>query len=354
MRIIIDGRLASPFHGIGKHTIALIDCMSGFEGSNITVLYNNDEQKKHVISRNVEWLKINAAPFTLNEQIEIPLKLKKVKYDIFHSPYYTAPFFVKNLVLTIHDIIPATFKEDFGILKFLYYKIYIQLLVQKSKYILTVSGYSKEEIIRFFKVNENKVREIYSYNFDDVKYIENSISPTIFNPYFIYVGNKKRYKNANIIVESIIKLRSKGYKIDLVLVGDFEDYHLDFIHIKRNISKEELYGLYEFAIALLYPSLCEGFGLPLVEAMSKGLPIIASNRGPIFEVVGDAGVIIEPSEKEFTNAMEQLLLDKELLVELKAKSFNRQMAFSASKFKKEHYAVYTKLKVELDESRNRT
>ncbi|RKJ53225.1 glycosyltransferase family 1 protein, partial [Butyricicoccus sp. 1XD8-22] len=269
-------------------------------------------------------------------------------------PYFTAPFFVKNIILTIHDIIPAVFRKDFGILKYLYYKIYVQILVFKSNFILTDSDYSKKEIIRFFKVKKEKVRRIYLYNFDNSKYINNPIKPSLKNPYFIYVGNMKKYKNADVIVDSIVKLRNKGIKVDLILVGNFRDYNLDFVHIKSNISKEELYGLYEHSIALLYPSLCEGFGLPLVEAMSIGIPIIASNRSSIPEVIGDAGLLIEPVESEFMKAMELILVDEQLQNKLGEKSFKRKSAFSYKKFKNNLCKMYATLQEELNESRNRT
>lgn len=352
MRIIIDGRLLSPFHGIGKYTIALIESLCNYKKASVSVLFNEEDQKNYVENNNVEWIKINAVPFSLYEQLEIPYKLKKIQYDIYHSPFFTAPLFVRNLILTIHDIIPAVYTKDFGFLKNLYFKLYVQILVIKSITVLTVSEYSKKEIIRFFLVKKDKVKRIYQYNFDDPKNIENASAPNIKNPYFIYVGNRKVYKNVNVIINSIIKLRKKGIEVDLVLVGDFKDYNQSFIYIKRNISKEELYGLYEHAVALIYPSLCEGFGLPLVEAMGKGTPIIASNKSCIPEIVGDAGILIEPVEKEFTETMELVLLDKHLQKELGEKSFKRQTAFSYNKFKEELYNVYNKLQEELDKSRN--
>lgn len=341
MHIVIDGRLISFLHGIGRYTIALAKGLEKNSNYDISILYNKEKQKVEGLE-NVNWIKVNCSPFSLREQFEIPRVLKSLSYDIFHVPFFTAPFLVKNLVLTIHDLIPVKFKKEFGLLKYLYFKYYVKFLVNKSKRIITDSYYSKQDIVKFFKVEQNKVAAIHLYNFhiDDFR-VNGQGSLTISDkPYFIYVGNKKKYKNVDVAIKSINILNKDKKKAHLVLVGDFEQYKSPDITVFSGISSQALHNLYSNSQALIYPTLYEGFGLPILEAMEAGVPVIASNRSSILEVVGDAGILIEPSPDEFARAMDQILEDVTLRKSLRQKGFDRAKSFNEAKFINQTIEVY--------------
>lgn len=344
MHIVIDGRLISCFHGVGKYTIALVTGIKKYSSHTVTILYNKDEQKiLEILDAN--WIKVKSSPFSLKEQFEIPKILKNLNYDLFHVPFFTAPFFVDKLVLTIHDLIPVKFVNEFGMLKYLYFRYYVKLLVNRAKKVLTDSLHSKQDIVEFFNIKESKVEAVYLYNID-IEQSEKStiLDITIPSPYFIYVGNKKGYKNFEIALQSIQILNKKGKKAHLVLVGGFDQCDSEDVTVFSSITSQDLFYLYSNATALIYPSLYEGFGLPILEAMEAGTPVIAANKSSIPEVVGDAGILIEPTTEQFVDAMNLLLENIHLRKNLKEKGKEQLKLFTEEKFIRQTLEVYDNCK----------
>jgi glycosyltransferase involved in cell wall biosynthesis len=210
--------------------------------------------------------------------------------------------------------------------------------------IIIPSEATKVDLQHFYNVPDTKIH-IIPDGFQDILHFKDeasSIAP-LAEPFFFFAGRVKLRKNVHAIVAAFIdfKLRTKA-ACKLVIAGGYGGaYYQDMVnalreaHIEHDVSfvgyvtGPQLYSYYKHTLALVYPSLHEGFGMPLVEAMSLGTPIITSNISSMPEVVGDAGLLIDPYDfRDIGNAMEKIYFDPALRAELRQKGLHRATLFS--------------------------
>ena len=278
-----------------------------------------------------------------------PYQLSKQKVDVAHFQYVVPPVMKCPTVVMIHDISYEYHPEYFNPLECKRMKMLIPFSARKSEHVLTVSEYSKQQIMQKYNIPDDKVTVTYngvSEQFralPDGAEIYHSLSRFRFKkPFILAVGNLQPRKNIERLIRAYSKLRSSGkIDLDLVLVGQlrwggkaiFDEVEClgvkNNIHITGYVSDEELVALYNKATLFAYPSLYEGFGLPLIEAMACGTPVISSNASCLPEIGGDAAHYIDPySEVGMMDALELVANSSSVREQLIQKGFDRASDFN--------------------------
>lgn len=303
--------------------------------------------------------------YSLWEQMEYPFQTGKGR--IWHAPHYNIPLMgVKKgvrLVVTIHDLIHWIFRKDFfSPVQAFYARTFLEKVVRQADCIIAVSKRTRDDLIEHFKARAGKIRVIY----------EGVADPFFYPPppeerkriltdyplperFFLYVGLIKPHKNLVRLISIFKKLKKKGrLSCDLVMVGKKDRQYPagcrelaglqtgEGIHYFSGVrSREELLALYASAQALVQPSLYEGFGLTVLEAMAAGTPVISSRAGSLPEVAGEATLSIDPYSD---SALEQALLQMEekasLRTSLSAQGRLRARLFNWQKTADETTQVY--------------
>lgn len=279
--------------------------------------------------------------------------------DIYHPTGYSSIVYnwrKSPVVLTIYDMIPELFPQDFpDIRSRLEDK---RKCIERADKIITISQTTKQDLLRFYKVDETKVNVIYPGA--PVENGENEKNEQYepykhHKPYILYVGTRKQgYKNFDNLLMAYAISKKIHDEFDLICFGgpDFSKAKYDLLslfdcldnvyHLSGN--DRELAGLYKGAAGFVYPSLYEGFGLPPLEAMTYGCPVIAGRVPVIQEVLGDAAAYVEPREPEaIASVMESVLFDESLRLNLIEKGKNQVKKYSWRHMADETFAVYKKL-----------
>ncbi len=249
--------------------------------------------------------------------------IKKSQPSIIHTTDYQIYSNRKEypLIVTVHDLIHEIYHEEFGKKKDFRPK---KKILEISDHIICVSQNTKRDLMRYYDVDEKKISVVYHGNTFQ-NFIHNKKNPIFQFKYFLYVGGRKRYKNFFSVIEAFKKNKQiyNEYKIICVGGGKFlesekkklieNDIDLRKIIFLDRTDDNNLFNLYKNATALIYPSFYEGFGMPIIEAMSIGCPVISSNTSSLTEVFGDAAISFSPSSiKELTNNLEKIAFDNDL------------------------------------------
>jgi glycosyltransferase involved in cell wall biosynthesis len=278
----------------------------------------------------------------------LPRILGRMQPDLCHYTNFLAPVAeARPYVVTIHDMGLETLRDAHPLTKRLYTKRLVPHVARKARLIITNSEYSKWEIVRHLGIPENRIRVTplaASPEFGRVPVASGT-------PYFLYVGNLEPRKNLERLIEAFARMPSKEH--ELLIVGN-RWYHGGAAEEKASslglngrvkffgyVPRSDLPALFSGATAFVYPSLLEGFGLPVVEAMACGTPVITSNNSSMKEVAGGAAVLIEPtSVREMTEALERVAQDDGLRDELSRKGLKRAAEFSWKRTAELTLAIY--------------
>lgn len=290
--------------------------------------------------------------------------IRKTRLDIFHEPFFTSPFF-KNCptIITIYDISNYIHPEFFNLKTKLYFNLLFPRSIKNSDCIITISNSSKKDMVNYLKIEPDKIEVVYAgldksfhkINSEDMlKKIK--IKYNIFKDYILHVSFISPRKNLlNLITAfNIFKKNTKEY-IQLVIAGGkgwnskkvFElvkslKLEKDII-FTDHVPKEDLIILYSNAILFIYPSIYEGFGLPTLEAMSCGCPVITSKLSSLPEVCGDAALYINPYDVEdMAASILNLTIDDSLKKLLIIKGFKNIKKFDWVKTATETLKIYEK------------
>lgn len=281
--------------------------------------------------------------------ISFYLAVRANKSLLFLPGFVPPLFFSRKYVFVIHDLNHLDRAENSSCAKKIFYNYVIKRGVYSSAAVLTVSEFSRNRIIEWSGVDANKVINV-GNGVDKV--FNTAVSP--FEPgypYLLCVSNRKLHKNEPMLINAFSQA-NVDRKIKLIMTGETTP-ELERLLISLDISKRivfvgkvkdsELPGLYKGSLGLLFPSLYEGFGLPVVEAMACGVPVLTSNTTSLPEVAGDAALLVNPdSVDEISAGIERLVYDETLRAELIAKGLERAKLFSWD-------AVAARVQVILDE-----
>lgn len=282
------------------------------------------------------------------DQVLLPIQLKKDRVNVFLSPYYKAPIFSPcPACITIHDLL---FLEMYhgGVrekMKNFFFIPLAMLISRRAARIITDSHFSKADILRRLKTESGKVEVVY-INTSESLFPEKNPAELervrrkygVGDKYILYIGNFKSHKNVGALVEAFRRIQGKeifkGYSL---VLGGNKDAHA--MAIEKNIresglegralftghlEESDLRGLYSAASLFVFPSLYEGYGLPVMEAMACGTPVACSNRTSLPEIAGGAAVLFDPENPEdMAEAMRPVLLDEAKRAELIRKGQER-------------------------------
>lgn len=296
-------------------------------------------------------------------QDQIPSDVDIVHYLFFEPFFMTLPFFKKTkTIITIHDLIPLVFPQNFpkGIKGSLRWEIQRRLLKGVDT-IVTDSDSSKKDIQRFTGVEPDKIKVIYLAASKNFKKIKNpKLNYNLPDKFVLYVGDATWNKNLPKLVEAIKKINLPLVMVGKALVDNNFDkknpWNSDLLKIqnltKDNkeiiklgfVSDEDLTMLYNRATIFAMPSLYEGFGLPLLEAMGSGCPVVTSRKGSIPEIGGNAVYYVDPYNlNDIANGIKKVFSNKKLREELSQKGLDQAKKFSWEKTAKQTANVYRNL-----------
>ncbi len=281
----------------------------------------------------------------INKQVKKKLLLKK-EYDIFHPTYYD-PYFLdysgdKPFVLTIYDMVYELFPQIFSSRDKTSERK--KLLASKATKIIAISENTKRDIIKLLGIKEDKIEVIYLANplcADAIEKGKVTVSE-LPQKYLLFVGNRRVYKNFDTFVESISSLLQNDNDLHLICAGGgkftpSEIANLEKLGVINKVTQcsfddNILAQLYKNALAFVFPSLYEGFGIPVLEAFTCGCPVVTSNKSSLPEVAGDAAEYFDPADKmSISSAVKKVIYDHDLRSELKGKGHERLKGFSWEK-----------------------
>jgi glycosyltransferase involved in cell wall biosynthesis len=272
-------------------------------------------------------------------QFQLPAVYKQLQASLLFSPIPEAPLFSNcRFIVTAHDLIPLRFPQR-NPLTF-YFRYYVPQVLKQSQHIICNSIATAQDIANFFEISIDRITPILlAYDADQLQFQN---LPT--QNYFIYVGRSDPHKNLRRLLTAFA-IAAQTLDCELWLVGPLDQRYtpnlitqakelglIDRIKFFNYVSRSELARLLNQAIALVFPSLWEGFGLPVLEAMACGTPVITSNLSSLPEVTGDAALLIDPyCEADLAAAMQTVAKDSKMRSQLRTAGLVRASQFSWAK-----------------------
>lgn len=332
--LCIDARMLYA-SGIGTFLKNLIPF---FDKTNTTLLIR--KQDRALCPVDYQTIECSSSIYSVKEQIELPCKVPSC--NLFWSPHYNIPLLpvaAKHRVVTIHDVAHLTFKSSQTWLQNKYARFMLEQAVKKSDLVVTVSTFSQQEIARHLSVDPKKI-EVVLEGVNTTKFkvkAQTTALAALIRKYhlpkefLLFVGNLKPHKNLKLLIECYREMPSLP---PLVVVGKaeglltvdplFKQIQQENIRFVGHVEDEEIPLFYQMASLLLFPSIYEGFGLPPLEAMASGCPVIASCCASMPEVCGQAAVLLPPDATHlWKQKIMALLTDRRLREEHIAKGYKQ-------------------------------
>lgn len=347
-RIGIDARFYGPTgKGLGRYTQEIVDNVVKIDQVNEYVVFltkgNFDEFECD--GKRVRKILADARWYTLSEQLIMPRLIAKEKVDLMHYLHFNVPMFSgKKFMVTIHDLIlvkyptprASTLSPVLYKFKNLAYRLVIWSAINRARKIIAVSEFTKQDIVEQFHIRPEKIQVIYEGVANLAKGRDSLFTAkqndkavvleyNITDPFLLYIGNAYPHKNLERLVSVFQKIKANQPNLKLVLVGK-EDYFYkrlktetkdDAVIFAGYVPDSQLEALFSQAVCYVFPSLYEGFGLPPLEAMAKGCPVVSSNRSSLPEVLGSAAVYFNPeNEQEMQQQIETVINNQNLREQL--------------------------------------
>lgn len=348
MRIGFDARMIA-WKGVGTYSRNLLKQFAQAPDLEVVCFCNQDTVDRLPEGANLSRVMLDEDIFNARNLNRIGQAVNKAGCDLFHSPYIVAPSGLDcPLLVTAHDIIPLLFPKS--IPSFWTRRTYKGLLadaVQKADHIITVSTVSQSYLVAHFKLPLSDIsvildgvgREFGPRGEEEVEAVCGRYGTT--RPHILWLGEFVAHKNISALVRAYAQLpRALRSRYSLVLAGDLSgDWQAvkaeadslgvgERVHFPGFISDADLPALYSSAALFCFPSLYEGFGLPPLEAMACGTPVVCSNASSLPEVVGDGGLLTAPRASELALAINEVLTSDRLRQRLKRRGRERAALFS--------------------------
>ena len=238
-----------------------------------------------------------------------------LKCDVFYSYCTSMPLFVRaRKIFTLHDVYSFSSDKRHGLLQRLYLRLTTRAYVWAADHIITVSQFSKKEIQHYLHVPDNLLSITYNFLLPKQKITSQSVNASYSKPYFLFVGSLLPHKNIQGMVDGFITF-NKDHKYELRIVGACHDDILKtYLQNKKDVlylgfqSDEEIYALYKNCKGVVLLSFCEGFGIPPIEGFQYNKPALVANAASLPEVVGKAGIKVNPYDiEEIANGYQSLV-----------------------------------------------
>jgi len=364
MRVAIDARKLHDF-GIGTYIRNLLRHLARTDHSTEYVLLcgEADLGVAAQLGPNFRAVLEPSPNYSLREQVHVPWVLRRERPDLYHAPHYVLPAGVRcPSVVTIHDCIHLMFPQYLpNRLAYAYARAQMWSAARRSDCILTVSEASKRDILHLFNVRPEKI--VVVYNAIDSHFANTPSEEAVTrvreryqldHKFVLYVGNIKPHKNLVRLIEAFDELRRGDLEdLKLLIIGDQisrlpalrRAVHRHKLHKQVRflgyVGDDQLAILYRLASVFVFPSLYEGFGLPPLEAMASGTPVVTSNVSSLPEVVGDAAVLVNPYDVDaIVDGLRRVLTDPVLAADMRRKGIERAREFSWERSVAKTWAVY--------------
>ena len=347
---ILDARTATVhFPGIGRYvrnlTAALIPQLTADE--RLSLLWNPASAPPAQPGAQVELIPTPVSPFSLDQQWRIPLLLRRRRPALYHSPYYVMPYCPGlPTLLTFYDIVPLRYPQSVSLTARLLFRPAMTLALRAASHVVAVSEAARGDLMRSFSVPPATV----------------SVTPLAADPRFrpqptaevdrirdkyrlpprflLYFGSNKPHKNLSALIDAYAQLPAR-HATPLVIAGAWDSRYPqsrqraaqrqlgDSVYFLGPVDEADLPALYQAAMLFVFPSLYEGFGLPVLEAMACGTPVACANTASLSEIAGDACRLFNPnSAAEIREAIAELLEDSALRTALTERGLARARAHS--------------------------
>ncbi|MBC7226906.1 MAG: glycosyltransferase family 4 protein [Thermoflexales bacterium] len=351
---LLDLRTATDhFPGIGRYGVNLARAMAPLLGpeEQLTLLRDPARPSPWDLSalagERVRVVDVPLSPFSLRQQWAVPRFMRRLRADLYHSPYYLMPYRPGvPTVLTVHDLIPLRFPRQSTLQARLLFRWTTALALRAADHVIAVSEATRQDLLRFFPLPADRV----------------SVIPEAADPAFrpcspaevealrcryglpesfvLYVGSNKPHKNLTRLVEAWAQITEYGVRNTLIIAGPWdprypeprrraEQLGLQAIRWLGPVPEADLPALYSAADLFVFPSLYEGFGLPVLEAMACGAPVVCSNTSSLPEVAGDAALRVDPTDvRALAEAVANLLTDEVQREEMRKRGWQQAARFS--------------------------
>jgi len=375
MRIGIEGQrlFRKKKHGMDMVALELVNNLRAIDHSNEYFIFVKKGESPCLASEgNFHVIELESRPYPLWEQKTLPSAARKAGCDLLHCTSNTAPVFTSiPLVVTLHDIIYMESLSIFGkgfsnYQKFgnMYRRMVVPRVVRKCKKLITVSEFEKQRIADFFHIDEHKLSAVYNGVSDHFKPVTDpvelsglKIKYNLPDRFVFFFGNTDPKKNTIGVLQALSLFNKQmDEKLHLVMLDyDIKELSklinetgdpalINYITLTGYVPNTELPGIYSLCKIFLYPSLRESFGIPMLEAMSCGVPVITSNTSSMPEVGSDAALYIDPFKPEqITEAMKKLLRDESLRSDLINKGFKNALKFSWKAMTEKVLSIYKEI-----------
>lgn len=372
-KFVLDGRTATEhFPGIGRYVINLARAMAPLmkEGDRLLLLRDPTASSwwslAEAVPRHVEVVNVAISPFSLQQQWAVPRLLHLLQADMYHSPYYLMPYRTGvPTVLTVYDLIPLLFPQHVSVRARWLFRWATALAMRTSRHVLTISEATRQDLLSTFRLPAARVTAI-----------PLAVDPCIFLPpqaevhgmrrkyalpkdYVLYVGINKPHKNLTGLIDAWAQLLHQLHRrgsMQLVIAGAWDPRYPEprdqakslglskAVRFLGPVPEDDLRALYGGATLFVFPSLYEGFGLPALEAMACGAPVVCSAIPSLQEIVGEGALLTDPRDTQTLAETMQLALDSvKLREQLREKGLAQARKFSWIRTAQQTLAVYEKL-----------
>ncbi len=363
MKLIYDMRhLGAQMHGMARYGLELLKAMLELEEDLAVGVLIRRPQDGGLLPRDRRLVNLacDLAPYGIKSQLLLPRLLDALRPQVYHCPFYAPPASFKGpMVFTVHDLIHLRFPRHYSLKHRVFYRWRVAPALKRARAVFTVSEHSKRDLVAMLGADPNKVvitpngvgPEFSPLPAEQREQAARELGLPF--PYLLGVGNPKPHKNLGALVEAHRLLLEKatageGSLPPLVLVGVaaadvpapvpgqeiiFRDY----------LGDRDLAHAYGAAAVVVVPSLYEGFGLPALEALACGAPLVSSNRASLPEVVGGAGLLCDPEPAALAREIARLLADAELARRLRRRGPGQAARFTWRESARRTLAVYQEI-----------
>lgn len=340
--------------GFGFYVSNLVKNLEKTDKKNEYVFIKPDDEKDFSTPMRWVW-----------DQITFPKLARQAKVDLLHQPCFSTPIFYRGkVVITIHDLISVFFGYNIPFWSRQFFARWMPFTYRFADHLIAVSEHTKKDAIRVLGIPEDKITVIHEAADEKYQLIEDkNILQAVRNkykigndPFILHVGTLEPRKNLQFLVRAFAEAKSQIGKTKLVITGKKGWYYEglfqlvdelkmhDEVIFTGYVEDDDIPPLYNAATVFAFPSLYEGFGLPPLEAMACGTPVISSNTSSMPEVVGEAGILIAPGDTDaWVDALIRVINNQKQWQAMRDKGLKQAKKFSWEKCARETIAVYEKV-----------
>lgn len=356
--LCVDARWLST--GIGTYTFGFLSKLKRCGELSLRTI-TTDDNRDRIAPYCDDVSIVNAPIYSIREQFEIPLAARGAR--VLHVPHYNAAMlFPGTLLVSVLDlthVLDVTFRTSWK--SRIYTRPMLQGIKRRAAHIFTLSEYAKRTILEHLNVPNDMVSVVSCGVNEDLSVIPPEVARAVATsvlgadaPFVLYIGNLKPHKNVPTLLSAYQILKARCHlPYKLVVIGDdprgrpeLQSLAIDLgiaedVTFLRKVRKEDIAAIYSAAEVVVQPSFEEGFGLPVIEAMACGTPVICSQSASLPEVGGDAAVYFDPNSSEQLSCVLQEVLDSPtLLSEMRERGFRQSSKFSWRDCAQRHFDVY--------------